>query len=188
MTLALDAMKVPVIRQTVAMRPPRSRAAGRCTPGTTCWASSPVFSGSRPATRTRQAGARSQRFTGRAGRRSTPSILGSPSRSAARRRPRGAARLRRSTQYRDVDAISDARVYAHVGLPYGKNPLALVARSSPLMAARVGCRCSERVVAPHTISLPVPAGQVIGNVQVWSGTRWSGSARSSPHAPSRGLA
>ncbi len=77
-------------------------------------------------------------------------------------------------QFRVVDAISDARVYAHVGLPYGKAPLALVARSSLLTVARIGLPLQERVVAPATVSLPVTAGQVIGQVTVWAGTKLVG--------------
>jgi D-alanyl-D-alanine carboxypeptidase (penicillin-binding protein 5/6) len=77
-------------------------------------------------------------------------------------------------QYRVVDAISNVRVYAHVVLPYGKTPLALVARNSLLAVARVGLPLQERVVAPTTISLPVTAGQVLGRVSIYAGTKLIG--------------
>jgi serine-type D-Ala-D-Ala carboxypeptidase (penicillin-binding protein 5/6) len=77
-------------------------------------------------------------------------------------------------QFRVVDAISNVRVYAHVGLPYGKTPLALVARSSLLTVARIGLPLQERVVAPRKISLPVTAGEVLGRVSVYAGTKLVG--------------
>jgi serine-type D-Ala-D-Ala carboxypeptidase (penicillin-binding protein 5/6) len=77
-------------------------------------------------------------------------------------------------QYRVVDAISDVRVYAHVVLPYGKTPLALVAQDSLLTAARIGLPLQERVVAPRKVSLPVTAGEVLGHVSVYAGTRLVG--------------
>ena len=77
-------------------------------------------------------------------------------------------------QYRVVDAISNLRVYAHVVLPYGKSSLALVAPSSLQMVARVGLPLEERVIAPTSVSLPVTAGQVLGHVEVYSGKKLIG--------------
>jgi serine-type D-Ala-D-Ala carboxypeptidase (penicillin-binding protein 5/6) len=77
-------------------------------------------------------------------------------------------------QFRVVDAISNVRVYAHVVLPYGKTPLALVARNSLLAVARVGLPLQERVVAPTKVSLPVTAGEVLGRVSVWEGSKLVG--------------
>jgi serine-type D-Ala-D-Ala carboxypeptidase (penicillin-binding protein 5/6) len=96
-------------------------------------------------------------------------ILGSPS-EAQRDKDLEAMLEWGLDQYRVVDAISDLRVYAHVVLPYGKSPLALVAKNSLLTVARIGLPLQERVIAPANISLPVTAGQVIGQVQVWAGT------------------
>ena len=53
-------------------------------------------------------------------------------------------------------------------------PLALVARNSLLTVARVGLPLQERVVAPTTISLPVTAGEVLGRVSVYAGTKLVG--------------
>ena len=93
-------------------------------------------------------------------------ILGSPSRA---RRNADLERLLAYglAQYRTVDAISAGRGYANVKLPYGRKPLALVAKSPFRTSVRVGAPITERVVAPLVASLPIARGQVIGHVQVW---------------------
>jgi serine-type D-Ala-D-Ala carboxypeptidase (penicillin-binding protein 5/6) len=80
-----------------------------------------------------------------------------------------------SEQYRLVDAVSTHRNYATVGVPYGRAPVALVA-SQPLQAfVRVGRNLTERVVAPTETSLPVQQGAVLGHVEIWSGGRLLGT-------------
>src|SRR5262249_42084830 len=101
-------------------------------------------------------------------------ILGSPSRT---QRNDDLERLLvwGLAQYRRVDAISTDRVYARVALPYGRDPLALVAAAPLVEAARVGRPLRERVVAPLAASLPIRAGQRLGRVEVWRGDRLLGT-------------
>jgi D-alanyl-D-alanine carboxypeptidase (penicillin-binding protein 5/6) len=100
-------------------------------------------------------------------------ILGSPS-EAQRDADLEALLGWASDQYRLVDAVSPSRDYATVGLPYGRGSLALVA-ASPLHAfVRVGRNLVERVVAPTGTALPVRRGAVLGQVEVFDGTRLLG--------------
>ena len=100
-------------------------------------------------------------------------ILGSPSRT---QRNHDLERLLAYglAQYRQVDAVSTGRSYASVALPYGRNPLHLVAREPLHAVVRVGVPLTERVVAPSTLTLPVSRGQVLGHVQVWDHGRLLG--------------
>ena len=100
-------------------------------------------------------------------------ILGSPSRT---QRNHDLERLLAYglAQYRQVDAVSTGRSYASVALPYGRNPLHLVAREPLHAVVRVGVPLTERVVAPSTLTLPVRRGQVLGHVQVWDHGRLLG--------------
>jgi D-alanyl-D-alanine carboxypeptidase (penicillin-binding protein 5/6) len=72
-------------------------------------------------------------------------------------------------QYRAVDAIATGRDYAHVRLPFGRKPLALVATAPLATVVRLGHTLTERVVAPVSVSLPVREGETLGRVQVWAG-------------------
>lgn len=100
-------------------------------------------------------------------------ILGSPSRS--RRNSDLETLLAYGlNQYRTVDAVTTGRDYAQVRLPYGRAPLALVAASPLGAVVRVGRNLTERVVAPISVSLPVRQGQVLGQVQIWAGSRLIG--------------
>jgi len=101
-------------------------------------------------------------------------ILGSPSRS---RRDADLERLLRYAldQYRVVPVISVGHVYARLTLPYGKPSLGLVPRTSQLDLVRVGRPLIERVLAPVVASLPVRRGEQLGRVQVWAGDRLLGS-------------
>jgi serine-type D-Ala-D-Ala carboxypeptidase (penicillin-binding protein 5/6) len=93
-------------------------------------------------------------------------ILGSPSRA---RRNADLERLLAYgvDQYRMVDAVSAGRGYARVTLPFGRKPVTLVAKAPLETIVRVGAPLTERVVAPIVGSLPVTRGQVLGHVQVW---------------------
>jgi D-alanyl-D-alanine carboxypeptidase (penicillin-binding protein 5/6) len=71
--------------------------------------------------------------------------------------------------YSRVVAISAGHAYAQVALPYGRKPLVLVAKSELRESVRPGRALTERVVAPHSASLPVRRGEVFGHVQVWAG-------------------
>lgn len=74
-------------------------------------------------------------------------------------------------QYVVVDAVQGGRAYASAELPYGRGPLALVATRPAQLVARAGRPLVERVVAPAVVSLPVRAGQPLGEVTVSQGGR-----------------
>jgi serine-type D-Ala-D-Ala carboxypeptidase (penicillin-binding protein 5/6) len=101
-------------------------------------------------------------------------ILGSPSRS---RRNADLQRLLAYglNQYRRVDAVARGHRYARVELPYGREPLPLVAAAPLSSVVRIGVPLTERVVAPTAASLPVRQGQRLGEVQIYAGGRLLGS-------------
>ena len=101
-------------------------------------------------------------------------ILGSPSRTQ-RNADLSALLAYGLAQYRLVDAITGGRRYVDVGLPYGRDPLPLVARASLGTVVRLGHTLTQRVVAPASVSLPVRRGEPLGRVQIWDGTRLVGS-------------
>ena len=74
-------------------------------------------------------------------------------------------------QFRVVPLVQQGRTYATVALPYGRAPLALVARQPLIGPARIDHPLTEKVVARAATSLPVRAGEVLGHVQVWDGNR-----------------
>ncbi|HUY72527.1 MAG TPA: serine hydrolase [Gaiellaceae bacterium] len=100
-------------------------------------------------------------------------ILGSPSR-AQRNTDLETLLIYGIAQYRQVRAIAAGRRYAAVNLPFGRPPLALVARLGLQAVVRVNEPLTERVVAPISVSLPVRLGQVLGQVEVWSRGRLLG--------------
>lgn len=100
-------------------------------------------------------------------------ILGSPSEAG-----RNAA-LERLLEYglsrfRELEVVSSGLDYATVALPYGRGPLGLVASAPLVVSAPLGRPLSERVVAPLSLPLPVRAGEVVGSVEVFSGTSMLG--------------
>jgi serine-type D-Ala-D-Ala carboxypeptidase (penicillin-binding protein 5/6) len=171
--LAIDAMKVPIIRDTV--RDKTATISGDRTLHT--WNDLlgvlPGVFGVKTG-HTNEAGwCQVAALQGQGGVTIYAVILGSP--SEAQRDTDLEAMLEWGLdQYRVVDAISNVRVYAHVLLPYGKIPLALVARNSLLAVARVGLPLQERVVAPTRVSLPITAGEVLGRVSVYAGSKLVG--------------
>jgi serine-type D-Ala-D-Ala carboxypeptidase (penicillin-binding protein 5/6) len=100
-------------------------------------------------------------------------ILGSPSRT---RRNEDLERLLAYglAQYRRVDAVSAGSDYADVELPFGRAPLALVARGGIDTVVRLGRLLTQKIVAPAVLALPVRKGQVVGRIQVFSGGRLIG--------------
>jgi serine-type D-Ala-D-Ala carboxypeptidase (penicillin-binding protein 5/6) len=100
-------------------------------------------------------------------------ILGEPSRSV-RNADLTSLLLWGEAQYRVVQVVQAGRVYARALLPYGESPLPLVAARPLLAPARVGKPLTERVVARHSVSLPVWKGTVLGRVEIWSGKRLVG--------------
>ncbi len=101
-------------------------------------------------------------------------ILGSPSES---QRDNDLERLIAYglAHYRAVDAIATDRDYAKVKLPYGLGPLTLVAKTPLRISVRLGERLTERVVAPTFLEPPIGKGKVLGRVKVYEGTALVGS-------------
>lgn len=93
-------------------------------------------------------------------------LLGEPSRSV---RNADLAQLLAwgLAQYRVVPVVSTGRVYATASVPWGKRPLGLVAAKEIVRVTRLGRPLTERVVTPMVVSLPVEAGQRLGEVRVY---------------------
>ena len=101
-------------------------------------------------------------------------VLGSPTR--AQRNADLAALLRWSlSRYRIVALVERARVYARVGVGYGRAPLALVPDRPLVRAVRVDRPLTQRVVAGTAVRLPVRKGQVLGEVRAFEGRRLLGA-------------
>lgn len=93
-------------------------------------------------------------------------ILGSPSRGE---RNADLAELLAFglSRYRLAPVISPARTYATAALPYGRDPLRLVAVRPARRPVRLSRALMEQVVAPAAVSLPVRKGQRLGEVRVY---------------------
>ena len=103
-------------------------------------------------------------------------ILGSPSRS--RRNADLAALLAWGlSRYRVVPLVQAGRTYARAEIGYGRAPVALVAERPLIRSVRLGQPFVERVVAPAVLSLPVKAGQALGEVRVYRNGELFGSRR-----------
>jgi D-alanyl-D-alanine carboxypeptidase len=70
-------------------------------------------------------------------------------------------------QYRVFPVIRTGRVYATAQVPWGKHALGLVAPKDIARVERVGRPLVERIVTPTVVSLPVRAGQHLGEVRVY---------------------
>jgi D-alanyl-D-alanine carboxypeptidase (penicillin-binding protein 5/6) len=101
-------------------------------------------------------------------------ILGSPTR-AQRNSDLAELLAWGLAQYRVVDAVSTERTYARAALPYGKQPVRLVAERRLLRVVRVGEPLVERVVAPASLELPVRKGQRVGEVRIYAGEQLLGT-------------
>jgi D-alanyl-D-alanine carboxypeptidase (penicillin-binding protein 5/6) len=71
------------------------------------------------------------------------------------------------SRYRLVPVISGERTYARAELPYGRDPLPLVAMRPVKRPVRLARALMEEVVAPRAVSLPVRKGQRLGEVHVY---------------------
>ncbi len=71
------------------------------------------------------------------------------------------------SQYRLAPVIAPKRTYAWAELPYGRDPLALVAAGPARRPVRLSRTLTEHVVAPTAVSLPVVKGQQLGEVRVY---------------------
>jgi D-alanyl-D-alanine carboxypeptidase (penicillin-binding protein 5/6) len=110
-------------------------------------------------------------------------ILGSPSRDG---RNADLAELLAFglSRYRLVPVISAKRAYATAKLPYGRDPLPLVAMRPAERPVRLSRALTEQVVAPSAVSLPVRKGQRLGEVHVYDRGRL---VASSPLVASRSV-
>ncbi len=93
-------------------------------------------------------------------------LLGEPSRSV-RNADLGQLLAWGLAQYRVFPLVSTGRVYATAKVPWGKKALGLVAAREVVHVARVGRPMTERIVTPEVVSLPVRAGQRLGEVRVY---------------------
>jgi len=73
-----------------------------------------------------------------------------------------------------VEAVAPGRSYADVELPYGRGMLALVPRSGLRAVVPPGRALTLRVVAARVAKLPVRRGEVLGRVEIWLGQRLIG--------------
>jgi D-alanyl-D-alanine carboxypeptidase (penicillin-binding protein 5/6) len=80
-------------------------------------------------------------------------------------------------QYRPVQVIDGARVYATAETGYGQPDVELVAPRGVARSIRVGRSLVERVVAPTALTLPVAKGASLGRVEVHDGTRLVAASR-----------
>jgi D-alanyl-D-alanine carboxypeptidase (penicillin-binding protein 5/6) len=71
------------------------------------------------------------------------------------------------SRYRLVPVIAAERTYAWARLPYGRDPVALVAARPAKRPVRLARALVERVVAPTSLLLPVRKGQRVGEVRVY---------------------
>ena len=88
------------------------------------------------------------------------------------------------SRYRLVPVISAERTYATAELPYGRDPLRLVAMRPVQRPVRLARALMEQVVAPTAVSLPVRKGQRLGEVHVYDQGRL---VASSPLVASRAV-
>jgi D-alanyl-D-alanine carboxypeptidase (penicillin-binding protein 5/6) len=79
-------------------------------------------------------------------------------------------------QFRVVPLIQSGRTYATAEVPYGKQPLELVAAKPLNAVTRLGRSLTEKVVAARAVALPVSRGAVLGRVEVWEGGKLRGSS------------
>jgi D-alanyl-D-alanine carboxypeptidase (penicillin-binding protein 5/6) len=101
-------------------------------------------------------------------------VLGSPTR--AQRNADLATLLRWGlSRYRTVPLVERDRVYARVGVGYGRTPLALVPERPLVRAVRVDRPLTQRVVAATAVRLPVRKGQVLGEVRAFEGRKLLGT-------------
>jgi D-alanyl-D-alanine carboxypeptidase (penicillin-binding protein 5/6) len=168
-TLVRYALGVPFIRDALG-RSDVELSGGRTFPTTddllVTWA--PLVGGKTG--HTRAAGWSQAAAAARAGATVYGTVLGSDSRAA-----RNAA-LRELLsfgldQYRRVQVIAAARVYATAKTGYGQPDVELVASKPVVGTVRKGTRLVQRVVAPTSLALPVAKGQRLGRVEVYDRNR-----------------
>jgi serine-type D-Ala-D-Ala carboxypeptidase (penicillin-binding protein 5/6) len=77
-------------------------------------------------------------------------------------------------QYSVVQAVTAGHSYARVELPYGRSPLALVPESGLRAVVPPRHVLTRRVVAVRAADLPVRQGEPLGRVEIWLGKRLVG--------------
>jgi D-alanyl-D-alanine carboxypeptidase len=74
-------------------------------------------------------------------------------------------------QYRRVQVVDHGRVYATAETGYDQADVELVAPRSLVRSLRTGKPLVERVIAPPSVTLPVAAGETLGQLEVYDGDR-----------------
>ena len=74
-------------------------------------------------------------------------------------------------QYRRIEAVDGARVYALAETGYGQPAVELVAARPVVRTVRRRAPLVERVVAPVSVGLPVREGQRLGSVEIYDQNR-----------------
>ena len=72
------------------------------------------------------------------------------------------------SQYRTLRLVVP-QPYAWAAAPYGRRPVALVARKPLVRVVRVGRPVVERIVAPTAVEPPVARGTQLGRIEIWAG-------------------
>jgi D-alanyl-D-alanine carboxypeptidase (penicillin-binding protein 5/6) len=98
------------------------------------------------------------------------SVLGSASREARNADLRALLRFGLA-QYRSSRVVDPTRTYATAEVGWGLPDVGLVAPAPTVEPAPVGRPLVERVVAPAVLTLPVAAGDVLGELRVFDGDR-----------------
>jgi D-alanyl-D-alanine carboxypeptidase (penicillin-binding protein 5/6) len=74
-------------------------------------------------------------------------------------------------EYRRIAAVDSSRVYAEAETGYGRPAVELVAPRNVVRIVHRTTSLVERVIVPTAVELPVRAGQRMGRVEVWDGSR-----------------
>jgi D-alanyl-D-alanine carboxypeptidase (penicillin-binding protein 5/6) len=101
-------------------------------------------------------------------------LLGSPSRSE-RNDDLESLLAWGLARFRVVPAVQQGRTYAAVAVGYGRAPIRLIAARPLLAVARIDRPLVETVVAAAAVSLPVRQGDVLGRVEIRSGSHVVGT-------------
>ena len=160
-------------------RPRRSRAAARCTPGTTCSASSPQTFGVKTG-HTSLAGLVSGGRGARPGRHGLRDAARQPDARRAQRRPRVAARSGGSRSSASSRRSQGGRIYATVAGAATARRRSSSSRARPLLtvARRRPAPDGDRRRRGGPSRCPSGRGQVLGQVEIRAGSRFWGRASS----------
>jgi D-alanyl-D-alanine carboxypeptidase (penicillin-binding protein 5/6) len=173
--LARDAMRVPVIRDTVRMSTATIAGGRELHTWNDLLGVVPGVVGVKTG-HTSEAGWSQVVLDRRGSIALYATILGSPSREQRN------ADLERLIawglgRFSVVEAVVAGRNYAQVELPYGRGRVPLVPRSGLRAVIPPGGTLRQRIVARRDASLPVRRGQVLGRIEIWLGRHLVGRRR-----------